>query len=181
MVLEVNNTKAILSGLLNSSYLAQSKFIDAVLQFTQFCISIGDHSEKLICQAVTFLKQNQSQDQSSKTMLIQCLTSWGKLYYCSNDFQNAMSKLEEAEAQCLNLNNQGHLYTKILIALGDIHVKKNVLNEAEVIFKKALMLYQNDNNLLDKKGLEDKVGAVLSKLAEIYIRQGKLDKAETLY
>jgi tetratricopeptide (TPR) repeat protein len=180
MVLEVNNTKAILSSLLNSSYSDQSKLIHAVLQFTQFCISIGDHSEKLISQAVTFLKQDESLDESldesSKTLLIQCLTSWGKLYYRLNNFESAISKLQEAEQKCLSLDNSGPLYGNILLTLGDVHVKKNVLNEAEVMFMKALTLYQNDRSE-DKKGLGD----VLSKLGNIYIRQKKLDQAETLY
>ena len=172
MVLEVNNTKAILSGLLNSGCSAQSKLINAVLQFTRFCISIGDHSEKLICQAVTFLKQNQG----DKILLIQSLTSWGRLYYCLNDFQNAMSKLQEAEEQCLSLNDQGPLYRGILLALGDVYVKKNIRNEAEVMFRKALKLYQDDKSQ-DKSGLGD----VLSKLGNICRRKGKLDEAEKLY
>ena len=172
MVLEANNTKAILSGLLNTSYSDQSKLIDAVLQFTRFCISIGDHSEKLICQAVTFLKQNQG----DKTLLIQSLTSWGKLYYRLNDFQNAMSKLQEAEEQCLSLNDQGPLYRGILLALGDIYIKKNIRNEAEVMFRKALKLYQDDKSQ-NKIGLGD----VLSKLGNICRREGKLDEAEDLY
>jgi tetratricopeptide (TPR) repeat protein len=176
MVLEVNNTKAILSSLLNSSYSSQSKLIGAVLQFTRFCISIGDRSETLMSQAVTFLKQNQNLDQSSKTLLIKCLTSWGKLCYRLNDFQSAMSKLQEAEEQCLSLNNEGPLYRKIILALGDVHVKMNVLDQAEVMFKKALMLHQNDKSQ-DKHGLE----VVLSKLGDIYMTQSKLDEAETLY
>lgn len=177
MVLEVNNTKAILSSLINklsnSSYAAQSKLIDAVLQFNRFCISIGDHSEKLISQAVAFLKQNPDR----KTLLIQCLTSWGKLYYRLNDFQNAMSKLQEAEEQCLSLNSKGPLYMKIILAtLGDIYVKMDDLDQAEVMFQKALMCHQDDKGQ-DKQGL----GVVLFKLGNIYMRQSKLDEAETLY
>ena len=168
MVLEVNNTKAILSNLLNSAYSAQSKLIDAVLKFTHFCISIGDHSDMLISQAVTFLKR----DQSNKLLLIKCLTSWGKLYYHLNDFQNAMSKLQEAEEQCLSLNNQGPLYGHILVNIGDVHVKRNALNEAEVNFKKALKCFQDAKN-----GLEN----VLLKLGDICIRQKKWDEAEALY
>jgi hypothetical protein len=124
MVLEVNNTKATLSRLLNSNYLAQSKLINAVLSFTDFCIRIGDLSDKLINQAVTFLKQSQSQDQSNKLLLIKCLISWGDLYYHSRDYQNAMFKLHEAEEQCLSLNHQGPVYGKILLKLGDVHMDK---------------------------------------------------------
>jgi tetratricopeptide (TPR) repeat protein len=172
MVLEVNNTKAILSRLLNSNYSAQPKLIHAVHQFTRFCISIGDHSEELISQAVTFLEQNQG----SKTLLIQCLTSWGKLYYRLNDLPNAMAKLQEAEKLCLSLNNEGPSYRNILLALGDVYEKKDVLGQAEEMIKKALTFYQNDETQ-DEKGLR----VALSKLGNIYFKQSRLDEAETLY
>ena len=80
--------------------------MDGFIQFFYFCISNEDLSDILMSHAVTFLKQ----DQSSKSLLIWCLASWGKLHYHLNAFQNAVSKLQEAKEQCLSLNNQGPLY-----------------------------------------------------------------------
>ena len=172
MVLEVNNTKAILTKLLNSNYLSQPTLIKAVLQFTRLCISIGDCSDKLISQAVTFLEQSQSQDQSNRLLLIQCLRCWGNLFSKLRDCQNAMSKLHEAEEQCLSLKNEGPLYGKILSKLGDVHLQRNGLDEAEVIYKKALICCQ---------GSKADLGDIFYKLGDIYIEQRKWDEAEASY
>ena len=144
MVLEVDNTKATLFKLLNSNYLAQPKLINAILPFTCFCMDIGDLSDKLLSQAVTLLKQSQSQDESNKLLLTQCLTRWGNLFYMSRNSQSALSKLHEAEEQCLSLNYQGPLYGDILRKLGDVHAEKNDPDKAEVIYKKVLICCQGD-------------------------------------
>ncbi|KAF8258242.1 hypothetical protein EI94DRAFT_1755231 [Lactarius quietus] len=172
MVLEVNNTKAILSNLLNSSYSDHSKLIGVILEFTHFCIRIGDHSEALISQAVPFLKQNQG----SKSLLIECLTYWGRLYYNLNDFQSAMSKLREAEEQCLSLNDQGYLYGEVLRIISNVYVEKDDLHEAEVILKKAL-IYLQDSSESNTTSLAN----TLYRLENIYDWQRKWNKAEAIY
>ena len=48
MILEVNNTKAMLSNLLKSDFEDYNKLVQAILNFTQFQCSIGDFSDRLI-------------------------------------------------------------------------------------------------------------------------------------
>jgi hypothetical protein len=48
MVLEVNNTKAMLFYLLESNYKDDTKLVNTIIEFTKFHCTIGDHSDKLI-------------------------------------------------------------------------------------------------------------------------------------
>jgi SpoVK/Ycf46/Vps4 family AAA+-type ATPase len=57
MVLEVKNTKATLLRLLNSKYKDRSTLINASINFTSFCCSIGDHSDKVITQVVEYIQK----------------------------------------------------------------------------------------------------------------------------
>jgi hypothetical protein len=69
MVLEVNNTKAILSDLLKSDFKDYKKLVIAICKFTGFHWSIGDFSDKLISQTIEHLQQINA----STLLIIHCL------------------------------------------------------------------------------------------------------------
>ena len=85
MLLKVNNTKATLLRLLESNYEGQSRLVEASITFTGFCIQTGDHSEKLISQAVQYIQRNSD----CKKLLIESFQKWGRLYEYSNDLEEA--------------------------------------------------------------------------------------------
>jgi len=123
MVLEFINTKFILTKLLQSNYKAQSILIKAILSFLTFCISIGDYSENLICDAIKFIQQYDT----ATSLLIMCYQYWGKLLYHIYDIENARLKLEEAEKLCLSdVNTEKILYANVIMDLGNIlmHILK---------------------------------------------------------
>ena len=172
MILEVNNTKAILFGLLKSSNQPQSRLFDAIIIFTQFCITVGDYSDGLTSHAVALLQKQK--DSTQTAALIKCLQNWGRLCYRKNDFENAKSKMKEAERQCsLSPSNESSLHASIFRNLGDIYVKQGVLSEAEAAYEKALK-YNQASSHSDQ-------GNDCTKLGEIYVGLNKLDEAEALY
>ena len=172
MILEVNNTKAILLGLLKTSHQHQSSLSDAIIIFTQFCITVREHSDGLTSHAVTLLQKQQ--DSAQAPALIKCLQNRGRLYYRKNDFENAKSKMKEAERQCsLSLSNESSLHASIFRNLGDIYVKQSALSEAEAAYEKALK-YNQASSHSDQ-------GNDCTKLEEIYVGLNKLDEAEALY
>ncbi|KAI0293192.1 hypothetical protein B0F90DRAFT_1764202 [Multifurca ochricompacta] len=155
MVLEVNNT---------------TKLIGAIMTFTRFSISIGDYSDALISQAVTFTQQN-----CPTSLLIKCLRRWGTLYYRINDIENAKSKIQEAEKECsLSSSNKSPLHATVLRDLGDIYVKQDAFIEAEAAYKRALEFHQAANNVSGQ-------GHAHLKLGDIYLRLNRLDEAEDSY
>jgi hypothetical protein len=96
MVLEINNTKAILFSLLNAEYNDYTDLVKAICNFTKFHCSIGEYSEDLISQSVAEMQQKGA----STSLVIRCLARWGRLSYFADNFENAKNKLEEAERLC---------------------------------------------------------------------------------
>ncbi|KAF8263808.1 hypothetical protein EI94DRAFT_1665241 [Lactarius quietus] len=167
MVLEVNNTKAMLLSLLNSNYKDECTLINASIEFTRFCISIGDHSDKVISQAVKFIQKNSC----LRPLLIRSLEQWGSLYYHAYNWEKAKEKLKEAEKLCLSSQNvSSTIYGTILTALGDLYEKQGILNDAEACYQKALGLFKYDNSILNQ-------GNLFSRLGNLYRRSWKLDEA----
>ena len=77
MVLEVNNTRATILSLLNSNYKDESTLVNASIEFSLFCVSIGDHSDKVISQAVEFVQKNSG----TRLLLIKSLHQLGRVYF----------------------------------------------------------------------------------------------------
>ncbi|KAI0297838.1 hypothetical protein B0F90DRAFT_1819046 [Multifurca ochricompacta] len=211
MVLEVNNMKGILSNILKSNYAVHSRLFDAIIEFTEFCISIGDFSTLLINQSVQCLLKNNV----DVPLLIQFLEVWGRLCYHADDMETAKQKFLEAERWCLSSTiDVNNLYGSILIDLGLVYLCQFFLDEAEATYQKALEIYEASQDILgqgnshyglgqayaslDKlteaeasyqKALEfhkaenDNVGLGndYQKLGETYQQQDKLDEAEASY
>ena len=171
MLLEVNNTKATLLRLLESNYEDQSRLVEASITFTGFCIQIGDHSEKLISQAVQYIQRNSG----CKKLLIESFQKWGRLYEYSNDLEGAQEKLQEAEKLCLSEPSiHDQLYGDILLSLGSLYHQQNAFNDAEACYQKALRIFQEINDVHAQ-------GTSYSGLGYLCIRQGKINEAFTLY
>ena len=171
MVLEVNNTRATILSLLNSKYKDESTLVNASIEFSVFCISIGDHSEKVMSQAVEFVQRNSG----TRLLLIKSLHQLGRVYYYGYNFEKAKDKLQEAEKLCLyDPHAYSKLYGQILENIGDIYVQQNALNNAEACYQKTLSIWKDRNNTY-------KQGALYSKLGNVYRELGQLDEAVTLY
>jgi tetratricopeptide (TPR) repeat protein len=171
MILEVNNTKATLLRLLDSNYEDQSRLINACIQFTIFCISIGDLSEKVISQAVEFVQKSCG----NSNLLIQSLQQWGNVYNYANDLEKAQEKLQEAEKLCISdtlVSTQ--LYGHVLEDLGKIYHELDAFSNAEACYKKALKLHQDSNDILHQ-------GNSYHGLGYLCQRQGKINEALTFY
>ncbi|KAI0291398.1 P-loop containing nucleoside triphosphate hydrolase protein [Multifurca ochricompacta] len=208
MVLEVNNTKAVLLGLIESNYEDHQRIINAIIPFTELHRNIGDLSDKLISQVVQFLQQNHG----TASSLIMCFRAWSLLYVYADDLNIATQKLKEAERICLSHGNTYDLsYASILNDLGDIYFAQGASNEAEGLFQKALKLWEAANNISGQGESHEKLGGiylqmrnyseaeasfqkalnfskaaddilcqsrVYSGLADTYVQLGKLDEAE---
>ncbi|KAI0296539.1 hypothetical protein B0F90DRAFT_1819896 [Multifurca ochricompacta] len=171
MVLEVNNTKAMLSFLLKSNRKDDSKLVKSILTFTSFHASIGDLSDKLISQTVAFLQQRHL----ATSLLIRCFQTWGRLYYFANDFENAKYKVQEAEKQCSSgPDNNSSLHADVLRHLSELHMLQGALEKAKDSFQKALEIHQITNDTLGQ-------GNDYRGLGHTYIRLGKLQEAEASY
>jgi tetratricopeptide (TPR) repeat protein len=171
LVLEFNNTKATLLGLLNSNYGDESKLISASIQFTEFCINIGDHSDKIISQAVELVQKNSG----ATALLIRGLNAWGRLYFYAYNLERAQEKMQEAERLCLSsLNVNSQLYGCVLEGLGDIYMLQDALNDAKACYKKGLGLHKDSNNIYRQGDLNSKLGTLCRRLK-------KLDEAVILY
>ncbi|KAI0293884.1 hypothetical protein B0F90DRAFT_1919880 [Multifurca ochricompacta] len=171
MVLEINNTKAMLFHLLKSNYGNNSKLVEAIITFTYFHGVIGDHSDKLISQTVETLQQRPS----DTSVLIRCLQAWGRLYYYASDIENAKAKIQEVERLCSSSPyNNSSLHAEVLRDLSELYQLEGALNEAEVSCQKALELHKVANSVLgqanDHKGL-----------GHIFLGLSRLDEAETSY
>ena len=171
MVLEINNTKAILFSLLRAEYSDYAKLIKAICNFTDFQCDIGEFSDNLISQSVMFLQQKNA----STSLIISCLIKWGKLYFYADNHEGAKSKLEEAERLCkASQENQGQLHANILNLLGNIAKYKNALMDAKILYQNALEIYQYINDVLGQ-------GNIYNELGIINHRLDKLQEAEALY
>ncbi|KAI0295637.1 hypothetical protein B0F90DRAFT_1820384 [Multifurca ochricompacta] len=145
MVLEVNNTKAMLSDFLKSNFANQPRLVHAIVMFTELCMNIGDFSTALLDQCFKHLLVIKA----DATLLIQCLKVWGRLYYGANDMEAAKDKFLEAERHCLSgTANVVHLHGTILNDLGHVYLCQFLLNEASISYQKALKLNQASQNII---------------------------------
>jgi tetratricopeptide (TPR) repeat protein len=171
MVVEVNNTKSILFHLLQSNYKDDAKLVNAILEFRKFHSNIGDHSDKLMSQAVQFLQKKDN----AIPLLIRCLHSWGKLLYCSSNFISARNKFQEAEKLCsASLENNSSFHADIFCELGQLHILLDALKDAEALYQKALAIHKIANDIIGQ-------GSDYCGLGQIYYRLGKLHEAESLF
>ncbi|KAI0290327.1 hypothetical protein B0F90DRAFT_1825190 [Multifurca ochricompacta] len=171
MVLEVNNTKAMLFDLLKSNYGDISNLVGAIITFTNFHAGIGDFSDKLISQTVETLQQRQS----DSSLIIRCLQIWGRVYYFASDFENAKYKAQEAERLCSSSPyNNSSLHAGILTHLSELYQLLNALDEAESSHQKALKLHKIANDVLGQGNNHKGLGS-------IYTRLGRLQEAEASY
>ena len=171
MVLEVNNTRATILSLLNGNYKDESTLVDASITFTEFCINIGDHSDKVMSQAVKFVQRNSG----SMLLLIQSLYLLGIVYYYGDNLEKAKEKLQEAEKLCLyDPYAYSELYGLILVTFGDIYMLQDALDDAEACYQKALSIWKDRSD-------NDMQGDVYEKLGNLYRILRRLDEAVTLY
>ncbi|KAI0291032.1 hypothetical protein B0F90DRAFT_441653 [Multifurca ochricompacta] len=169
MVLEVNNTKAILLGLLESNYENHQTLIYAILSFTELHRNIGDLSDKLIGKAVQFLQENHG----STSLLIRCIQKWASLYMYADDLNSAKEKLQEAERLCSSSGGNDYL-AQILKDLGTIHLSQGAHHEAEASFQRALRFCEAENDYLGQGDCHYGLGG-------IYLHLGKYTEAEASY
>jgi len=164
MVLEVNNTKAILSDLLKLDFKDYEKLVLAICTFIVFHQSIGDFSDKLISQTIKHLQQINA----STSLIIYCLYIWGRLYYHAHNLENAKVKLEEAEILYrTSKENESSSYANILWSLGEIYILENKYNEAKVSYENALKLNKLNNNILGQVFDYTGLGAVYRGLNQL--------------
>ena len=171
MVLEANNTRAIILSLLNSNYKDESTLVNASIKFTDLCTNIGNHSDKVIIQAVEFVQRSSG----SRLLLIKSLHQLGKIYYYGANFEKAKDNFQEAEKLCLyDPHVYSQLYGPILERMGDIYQLWDALNDAQTCYQKALRIWKDENNIHMQ-------GVLNAKLGNLYRRQGRLNEAVTLY
>ena len=171
MVLEMNNTKAILFSLLRTEYSDYKKLVNAIYHFTEFHCNIGEHSDNLISESVIFLQQKEA----STSLIIDGLIAWGSLYYYANNLGIAKYKLKEAERLCkASQENRGLRYANILSQLGNIALCENALIDAKISYENALEIYHHLNNFLGQ-------GIIYNGLGDINYKLNKPQEAEALY
>lgn len=181
MMLEFINTKFFLTKTLQLNYKSHSILIDAILSFTTFCMSIGDYSDNLICDAIRFIQQYDA----TIPLLVRCLQYWGKLLYHIYDIKNAKLKLEEAEKLCLShISSEKILYAAVIIDLGNIFIYENAYTKAKVLYEKALQIYEaisNDNYKIGQANCHCKLGSIYLKLKELNSAEALFKKALNLH
>src|SRR5216683_5289940 len=171
MVLEVNNTKAMLSNLLKSGFKGYDSLVEAICIFTGFYSNIGDFSDQLISQTVELLQYINA----SKSLVIKCLEAWGILQYYGNNLENAKVKLQEAEMLCRTCKeNKSYQHATIFCHLGDIYTHQNAFNEAKISYENALEFHKLANNILGQ------ANAYIG-LEESYLSLNDLNKAEASF
>jgi tetratricopeptide (TPR) repeat protein len=174
MMLEFINTKFTLTNLLQLNYKSHSILINAILSFITFCISIGDYSDNLICDTITFIQQQNA----AISLLIRCLQYWGKLLYHIHNIVNAQVKLEEAERLCLQyVNTEKILYAGVITDLGNIFIYENSYTKAKELYEKALQIYK----AIDNDDYNIGQANCYSRLGDIYIKLKELNSADALY
>jgi tetratricopeptide (TPR) repeat protein len=171
MVSEVNNIEAVLLALLESNYKNQSKLINACCNFVNFQNDTGNHSDKVISQVVQLIQKSNDAEKH----LVACLTLWGRVYYEGRAFEQAYTKLKEAETSCKsNFGVNDQLYGDVLFWLGNTYWIQDKLNDAMACYQKALKISQEMHNIFQE-------AYVLDALGVIYIRLGRLDDAFTTH
>jgi tetratricopeptide (TPR) repeat protein len=169
IVLEVNNTKAVLLDLLQSNYNDQPKLIEATVNFTWFQIRIGNHSDNLISQAVHFVQKNHG----AIALHIECLSIWGLIYAEARNLEAAQEKLKEAERLCQSsFDLKSPLYGEVLIQLGDTYILQDAINEGMACIQSALKIFKRKHLIFGQ-------GSALNGIGDIYSRLGQWDKAIT--
>ena len=171
MVLEVNNTKAILSDLLKLDLKSNAKLVEAICEFIRFQSSIGDFSDKLICQTVKSLKLVKA----STILVIACLIAWAKLQYSANNLEKAKDILKSAESLCrAGKEYRSSQHAHIFYLLGEIYALNEAFDKAETSFQKALELHKVANDIFGQA--DDYNG-----LGKIYLNLNKLNEAKVSY
>jgi tetratricopeptide (TPR) repeat protein len=171
MILEVNNTKAMLSNLLKSDFEDYNKLVQAIKAFIHFQCSIGDFSDRLISQAIKHLQQINA----STSLIIDCLYIWGRVYYYANNFENAKVKLQEAEMLCKTTKeNESSKHGYILNFLGEIYILQYAYNEARISFENALKIRKLANDVISQANAYNGLG-------KAYTHLNDLNKAEASF
>ena len=163
ILLEVNNIKTVLLDLLQSNYNDQSKLIDALISFTWFQIRIGNHSDKLISQAVHFVQESQG----AIGLLITCLSIWGVVYKEARKVELAEEKLKEAERLCqssIHLNSHSH--GEILRWLGSTYLMQDAINEAMTCYQSSLSILKRTDDIVGQGFLLCTLGIIYSRLEQ---------------
>jgi tetratricopeptide (TPR) repeat protein len=174
MILEVNNTKAMLSKLLKSDFEDYEKLVQALNEFIEFQCSIGDFSDRLISQTIEHLQQING----STSLIIDCLSIWGRIYYYADNFENAKVKLQEAEMLCKTTKeNESSKHAKILNLLGEIYLLQHAYNDAKISFENALKLYKLANNMIGQANTHDGLGMSYMYLNELNQAKASIQKA----
>ncbi|KAI0297835.1 hypothetical protein B0F90DRAFT_1736888 [Multifurca ochricompacta] len=163
LVLEANNTKAIIFDLLKSNY--------------------ENHQKLIYATAIQFAQKNQANVQFDMETAKSKLYEAERLYLSSeggNAGQHAYTLLTWAETsyqKALELHSSannvpaqgdGHY------ALGELYLRQNKMSEAEASFHRALEFHNKINNLLGQ-------GNDYQGLGDMYLRLDRLDEAETSY
>ena len=166
ILLEVNNIKAILLDLLQSDYKDQSKLIDASISFTRFQVRIGNHSDKLISQAVEYVQKTHG----AVELHIRCLSMWGLIYNEARNVVSAQEKLKEAERLCQSSSNlSSGFYGDIMMWLGDTYILQDAIVAAKDCYQRSLKVFDNLHLIFGQ-------GFVLNNLGYIYLRLGQWGK-----
>jgi tetratricopeptide (TPR) repeat protein len=174
MMLEVNNTKAMLSNLLKSDFKDYDKLVQAIYEFIDFQCNIGDFSDRLISQAIEHLQQINA----STSLIIDCLYIWGRVYYYADNFENAKVKLQEAEMLCKTTKeNESSKHADVLNFLGETYIHQGAYNEAKISFKFALKLYKLANNMFGQADAYDGLGNSYMKLNDLNKAKASIQKA----
>jgi len=174
MILEVNNTKAMLSNLLKSDFEDCDKLVQAIDKFIFFQCSIGDFSDRLISQAIEHLQQINA----STSLIISCFYIWGRIYYFAANLENAKVKLQKAEMLCKTTEeNESSKHADILHLLGEIYILQHAYNDAKILFENALKLYKLANNLFGQAMAYNGLGNLHIKLNDLNKAKASIQKA----
>jgi tetratricopeptide (TPR) repeat protein len=178
LILEVNNTKAMLSDLLKSDLQSYKKLVSAICEFMRFQRASGDLSEKLIDQTVKFLQQKNA----STLLIIHCLTEWGKLHFYVRNFEIAIVKLKEAEMLCITRKKDMSVYyATVLHWLAAVYKNQNAFNDAEVLLQKALEINKLNKNVSGQAESYRNLGQTYRQLNKLNEAEASFKKAIELY
>ncbi|KAN0127679.1 hypothetical protein V8E53_014519, partial [Lactarius tabidus] len=174
MILEVNNTKATLLRLLGSDHKDESSLVNACSQFTLFCMSIGDHSQKVISQAVEFVQRNSS----GIELLIQSFQTWGNLCIYANNLEKAEEINAEAcyqkafklHQESNDILHQGNSY----YGLGSLCYMQGKINDASTFYQSAIQCHEEVDATFQ-------LGRDYNGLSRIYVEQSKSSEAESTF
>jgi tetratricopeptide (TPR) repeat protein len=178
LVLEVNNTKAMLSDLLKSDYQNHSKLVLTICEFIRFQCANGDFSENLIDQTIKFLQQKNA----STSLIIQCLICWGRTHYYARNSEMAIVKLKEAEMLCkTSKEDMSTYYATVLNWLAAVYQLQNAFNDAEVSFRKSLEIHKLNNNVRGQADSYIGLGYAYRQLEKLNQAEASFQKAIELY